>query len=92
MRQKKIPEVAPDATSFVRGAGPSGGGRRRGILRGRRGRIPAAGPQAAPHRLAQYEFNLAVDAAQLVGRPALDLPPEEGVGPQEECLAIVGHP
>ena len=92
MLPKKIPEVASDAMPFVREAGSACGGLPRALRRCRPGGILGAGPHAAPHGLAKYEFDLAVHAAQLVGRPALDFPPEEGVGPQEECLAIVGHP
>jgi hypothetical protein len=45
----------------------------------------------APYGLTEYELNLAVHAAQFIRRPAFNVLPQKGVGPQEECLAFVSH-
>ena len=43
------------------------------------------------HGLAEDELDLAVDAAQLVGRPGLELGPELGVDAEQEGFAFLGH-
>jgi hypothetical protein len=49
---------------------------------------PAVAPFSCCHCLAQEEFDLRIDTAQIIGRPFFQVFPQVGRDPQQECLAL----
>jgi len=46
------------------------------------------GTFARAHRFAEYVLDLPVDAAQLIGGPALQIGPQAGIDAEQELLAL----
>ncbi len=48
----------------------------------------ASTPVTPGHGLFEHVFDLAIDAAEFIGRPALEFGPERRVNPQQECFSF----
>jgi hypothetical protein len=84
-----VVQAAPSATGLAQ-PDPCARGGRSSSSREALGRRPASGFPSAGRRPSEEELDLAVDGAQVVGRPSLQRRQRLRIQPQQEGLAL-GH-